>query len=65
MFGEVGEGYDVARVGGRSGLVGYPYLDALDADAAGNGGQRLHVLVVCLTEMVAEVEVLVLLVVGG
>ena len=59
---QVGEGHDVAVVGGGGRLVGDPHLDARDGDAAGYGRQRPHVFVVLLAEEVAEEEVAVLLV---
>ena len=60
-----GHGHDVARVGGGAGLVGHPHFDALDGDAAADGGQRLHPRPVLLAHVVREVEVAVELVVGG
>ena len=62
MLAEVGHCHEIARVGGRSVLIGHPNLHAVNLNARGNRGQLRHVGVVFVTEIVGEEEVAVFIV---
>ena len=62
---QVGQCDDVSCIGGSTCLVGHPDLYALDVHTTGYGGQSTHILVVGITEMLRQIEVLVFFVVGN
>ena len=62
MLAEVGHCHEVARVSGRSVLIGHPNLHAVNLNARGNRGQLRHVGVVFVTEIVGEEKVSVFVV---
>ena len=61
---QVGQGDDVACVGGGSSLVRHPNFHAIDFHARHQVRQRFHRVVVAVAEVLREEEVLVFLVVG-
>ena len=61
---QIGKGEDVARIAGRSRLVGHPHLYASNVDTRSQRRQLLHGGIVALAEILAEEEVAVFLVVG-
>ena len=61
-FSQVGEGHEVAGIGGGTGLVGHPDFHAVDGDARSDGRELAHVFVVVVAEEVGEKEVAVLVV---
>ena len=65
VFSQIGQRNDVACVGGRSRLVGHPYLHAVDGDAGGDVGQCAHGGIIVAAEILREEEMAVLLIVGG
>ena len=65
VLAQVGECHDVARICCRARLVGHPDFHAVDGDARGEVGERLHGVVVLVAEVACEEEVAVLLVVGS
>ena len=64
VLAQVGEGDNIAGIGGGSCLVSYPDLHAVDLHARGKVGERAHARVVVGKEIVGEEEMAVLLVVS-